>query len=52
MIRVYFVRVDGKNVMLEGDGKAFPSAREAREYFKKYYNTTKIELGYEQRDEE
>lgn len=52
MIRVYFVRVDGKNVTLEGGGKAFPSTWEAREYFKKYYNTTKIELIYEQRDEE
>ena len=52
MIRVYFIRVDGKNVMLEGDGKAFISTREARKYFKEYYNTTKIELSYEQRDEE
>lgn len=52
MIKVYFVRVDGKNVMLEGNGKAFISTRAAREYYKEYYNATKIELGYEQRDEE
>ena len=52
MIRVYFVRVDGKNVMLEGVEKTFPSTREARKYFKEYYNATKIELSYEQRDEE
>ena len=52
MIKVYFIRADGKNVMLGECGKAFPSTREARKYFKEYYNTTKIELSYEQRDEE
>lgn len=52
MIKVYFVRVDGKNVMLEECGRLFPSTSEAREYYKEYYNATKIELGYEQRDEE
>ena len=52
MIKVYFVRADGKNVMLEECGRMFPSIRAAREYYKEYYNATKIELGYEQRDEE
>ena len=52
MIKVDFIRVDGKNVMLEECGKVFPSTKEARKYYKEYYNATKIELSYEQRDEE